>query len=149
MENFWVKTGVATVISFLTVKSKLQHEYLFVLFAAMVLDYISGVIVGAITGQLSSQKGIKGILKKLGYILVVCVAVLADVLLSNLGEKVGYSYAFDCTFSVLVVAWLTLNELISILENISKLGVPLPTFLLKTLKTFEDQTENSDTKIKK
>lgn len=56
MENFWVKTGVAAVISFLTAKSKLQHEYILVLFAAMILDYISGIVAGAITGQLSSQK---------------------------------------------------------------------------------------------
>ena len=59
-----MKTGVAAVISFLTAKSKLQHEYILVLFAAMILDYISGIVAGAITGQLSSQKGIKGILKK-------------------------------------------------------------------------------------
>ena len=149
MENFWVKTGVAAVISFLTAKGELQHEYILVLFAAMILDYISGIVAGAITGQLSSQKGIKGILKKIGCILVLCVAILVDIFLANLGEEIGFSYDFNCTFSILVVAWLTLNELISILENLAKLGIPLPTFLLKTLKTFENQTEKADVETSK
>ena len=80
---------------------------------------------------------------------VLCVAILVDIFLANLGEEIGFSYDFNCTFSILVVAWLTLNELISILENLAKLGIPLPTFLLKTLKTFENQTEKADVETSK
>ena len=32
---------------------------------------------------------------------------------------------------LLVVIWLIINELISILENLATIGVPLPTFLFK------------------
>ena len=34
----------------------------------------------------------------------------------------------------MVAIWLIINELISILENLSKMGVPMPNFLMKVVK---------------
>ena len=144
MENFWTKTGIAAAVSFLSIKSGLKTEFLIIWIIAMVLDYVSGVIAGAILGELDSKKGILGIVKKLGYILILCVAVLVDLLLANCGEQLGLNLGISCTFSILVIVWLTLNELLSITENISKMGIPLPSFLQKAIKSIQDQTENDD-----
>jgi len=51
-------------------------------------------------------------------------------------ELAGYSI-----FGLLVIVWLTLNELISILENMKEIGVPLPGFLLKIVDKLKSQTE--------
>ena len=48
-------------------------------------------------------------------------------------------------FGLIVTVWLIINELISILENLSKMDVPIPAFLTKIIKklktTVEDKTE--------
>ena len=36
-------------------------------------------------------------------------------------------------FAVLVAVWLIINELISVLENLSRIGVPIPNFLKKII----------------
>ena len=42
--------------------------------------------------------------------------------------------------------WLVLNECISILENISEIGVPLPAFLLKIIEKLEKTVEDTGEK---
>lgn len=43
---------------------------------------------------------------------------------------------------MLVTIWLIINELISILENLGSIGVPLPKFLLTIIKKLKTTTEN-------
>ena len=45
-------------------------------------------------------------------------------------------------FGLPVTIWLGINELISILENLGSIGVPLPKFLLKIIKKLKTTTEN-------
>ena len=48
-------------------------------------------------------------------------------------------------FGLLVAVWLIINEMISILENLSRMDVPLPDFLVKAI----EKAKNSiDTKKK-
>ena len=42
---------------------------------------------------------------------------------------------------LLVIVWLIINELISILENSGKIGVPMPDFLMKLLDRLKQTTE--------
>ena len=44
-------------------------------------------------------------------------------------------------FGLLVTIWLLLNECISILENISEIGVPLPPFLVSLIQKLKKTTE--------
>ena len=41
----------------------------------------------------------------------------------------------------MVIVWLILNECISILENIDKIGVPVPDFLMSLVKRLKSNTE--------
>ena len=40
-----------------------------------------------------------------------------------------------------VAVWLILNEIISILENLKDIGVPMPDFLVKMTKNLKSQIE--------
>ena len=42
---------------------------------------------------------------------------------------------------MVVTIWLLLNECISILENISEIGVPLPPFLVSLIQKLKKTTE--------
>lgn len=102
-----------------------------VLIGAMVVDYITGMSKAWIQNQLSSRTGMVGIIKKIGYLLIVACAMGLDYLiLSSLGN-VGIHLPENLTIALLVIIWLIINELISILENLAIVGVPMPGWLTK------------------
>ncbi|MCR5143515.1 MAG: phage holin family protein [Ruminococcus sp.] len=101
-----------------------------VLFAAMCIDYGTGMTKAWVTGELSSRVGVLGIIKKVGYLTAVCVAGIIDWLLISGLKQVGISIGLSYFMGLMVTIWFIVNECISILENLSTLGVPLPAFLV-------------------
>ena len=100
-----------------------------VLVSFMIIDYITGLIKGWYTKQLSSDTGLKGIARKFLIVLVLFVAVLLDRLL-NTGTWV---------FRTLACYFYIANEGISILENIVELGLPVPDKLKEALAQLKDK----------
>lgn len=119
------------------------------LLAVMALDYVTGMADAWVSRTLSSGAGLVGIVKKLGYLAAVAVAVVVDYIIQSVAARAGLDLGgFYAAFGLLVTIWLILNECISILENLSSLGVPLPKFLISIVarlkKTTETKGENSD-----
>ena len=56
-------------------------------------------------------------------------------------SQAGISTEQSVFFGVLVTVWLIINELISILENLKNLGVPLPGFLVTIIKRLKVSAE--------
>ena len=113
-----------------------------VLVAVMVIDYISGMTSAKRTGELSSRLGVMGILKKVGYLALVAVGMVVDYLISSALIHVGIHIQINYCFAMIIIIWLIVNELISILENLGELGVPIPEFLRKSIKKIKDGVEN-------
>ena len=110
-----------------------------VLLCMMVIDYVTGMVKAYMTAQLSSRIGVKGILKKLCYMAMVAVGAGMDYLLRGALVQAGID----------VTVWLTINELISILENLAAIGVPgFPRLskLLERLKNTVSKGDNADEK---
>ena len=112
-----------------------------VLLAVMVGDYVSGMAKAWSTGKLCSKTGLRGILKKLGYLALVGVAGVVDWLVRYGLTQVGVEVSFRFLMAAMVVVWLSINELISILENVAALGGPVPGFLQKLLGRLKDTVE--------
>ena len=94
------------------------------LLCLMLIDYISGVMAASINPNLSlnSQRGFKGICKKIMIMLLVAVAHIVD-------RAVGQAMAQA------VVVWFFIgNEGLSIIENAAKAGLPVPEKLKQTLE---------------
>ena len=51
----------------------------------IVLDYVTGICKAIYLKQLSSQIGAKGIVKKIGYLVIVAVAVIIDNIVGQTG----------------------------------------------------------------
>ena len=113
-----------------------------VLVAVMVIDYISGMVSAKKTGDLSSRLGVIGILKKVGYLALVAVGMVVDYLISSALTQVGINIQINYCFAMIIVIWLIVNELISILENLGEIGVPIPEFLRKSIHKIKDGVEN-------
>ena len=114
---------------------------LIVLLVVMLIDYITGMAGAAYSGKLNSRVGAVGILKKAGYIALVAVGIVADYLISNALLKIGIDLKINYCFGMIITIWLIINELISILENLGELDVPLPAFLVNIIKTLKNKVE--------
>ena len=114
-----------------------------ILALVMAVDYISGMVRAWVKSELSSRVGIIGIVKKVSYLLGVVVAIVADWVVMTAAAKIGVDLGGFYFFGLLVTVWLILNECISILENISEIGVPLPAFLLKLIEKLKKTVEDA------
>lgn len=86
-----------------------------ILLAFVVFDYVSGVLALAVEGKLCSEVGMKGIAKKVFIFGLVAVAHLVDT-------SMGNTHVFrDAT-----IFFYLANELLSILENAGRVGIPIP-----------------------
>lgn len=107
---------------------------LIVLIVFMVIDYITGVSVAVINKTLNSETGAKGLLKKLSIIMMLIVGVLLDRLIND-GAWV---------FRTLVAYFYIANEGISIIENLSLLGVPVPKKIKQILEQLQSDNNSKN-----
>ena len=84
-----------------------------------------------------------GIIKKAGYLALVAVGMVADYLISSALLKIGIDMQINYCFGMIITIWLIINELISILENLGELDVPLPGFLVNIIKTLKNKVEDT------
>lgn len=142
------KLSIATFLGILSAYLGIAAIPLILLLILMVIDYATGIIVAWIKGTLSSRKSILGILKKVGYLAVIVVGIVCDLLIEYAFAAIGLKINISYTVGLVIMIWLILNECISILENLSAVGVPFPGFLkgiVKHLKVVTTQTvEPSD-----
>lgn len=112
-----------------------------VLVAAMLVDYVTGMAKAWGAGQLCSRTGVRGILKKVGYLVLMGVAGVSDWLLRYGLEQIGVTVELKFMMAAVVIVWLIVNELISILENVAAMGGPVPPFLRKLLEKLKNEVE--------
>lgn len=100
------------------------------LIVAIIIDYISGLIKAYNTKTLSSSIGFRGILKKVGILLIVMLAVLVDRVTIDTGS-----------IRTLVIYYFVANEGLSILENLAEAGLPVPKTLKNALKVIKKENK--------
>ena len=98
------------------------------LIIVIILDYISGILSAFYNKKINSKIGLKGIIKKLCYLLVVMLAVVID----NLTLQ-------DGLIRNLVIYFLVSNDGISIIENLGKMNVKLPKKLIDSLEQLKKE----------
>lgn len=119
---------------------------------AMVIDFIAGMIASAKEAidhpndpnyGWSSKKGLIGIIKKFGYILVIFVAMIVDFTIYKLSGYLSITPPMNTFFSTLVTAWFILNECLSIIENAGRMGVKsIPKFLTNIISVLKGTVED-------
>ena len=112
--------GVGTILYFLFGEFDIALQCLLVFIA---LDYISGIIKAYTNKELSSKIGFRGILKKVGILIIVAVGVLVDRITGDSGAVRS-----------LVIYYFVANEGLSIIENLSQTGLPIPKSIKNALK---------------
>lgn len=103
------------------------------------LDYITGLIVGAVQHRLNSQISFIGLAKKALILVIVAVAHIFDTQILG-----GSASVFRSAACGLYIA----NEGLSILENAGKLGLPMPKKLRNVLEQLRDKSEEDEQDVR-
>ena len=98
----------------------------------IVFDYITGLTAACIAGEVSSKQGFKGILKKILVLVLVAVSVRIDELTNSGG-----------VLRTLVIYYFVSNEGLSIIENLGKVGVPIPQVLKRAIKELRKESNQN------
>lgn len=123
-----------------------EHWILFAVFLLFnVVDYITGWMKAKMANKINSTAGLIGVLKKLGYWIMVMVSFLASVLFIEIGNTLGIDLGITTLLGWFVLASLTINELRSIIENLVETGYNIPNILTKGLEV-ADKIINEENK---
>lgn len=112
-----------------------EHWLLFALFLFFnVADWITGWMKSRIAKKENSSKGWKGVVKKLGYWLMIAVAFGASAVFIEIGTVLGINLQITTLLGWFVLASLLVNEIRSICENFVEAGFDVPQVLVKGLE---------------
>ncbi|WP_185903596.1 phage holin family protein [Lysinibacillus sphaericus] len=106
-----------------------------VLIGFMAIDYLTGIMGGIVNRNLNSRVGFNGIIRKIYYLMLVGSVYLLSLVIPGI-EYAGAGAAI--AFCVL--------EFISITENGTKMGLPMPDFIKELLAIVKDKTGDGETK---
>lgn len=121
-----------------------EHWLLFALFLAFNLaDWLTGWAKSRLAHKESSSAGWKGVLKKLGYWLMIAVAFGASAVFVEIGSTLGINLEITVLLGWFVLASLIVNELRSILENFVEMGYDVPRILTKGLEVADKAINQS------
>lgn len=107
---------------------------LYALIAFVAIDYITGVMCAINDNALSSEVGFKGICRKVLIFLLVGIANILDLNVIGTGSVLRTA----------VIFFYISNEGVSLLENASHLGLPVPQKIKAVLEQLHDRAEDEE-----
>lgn len=102
-----------------------------ILLIFVVVDWLTGWAAAWIKHELRSRVGFEGIARKAAIFLVVTISHFVDIIVTG-----GTGIIQDA-----VIFFYLANELLSITENLGRMGVPMPDTLRNAVKIFESKSE--------
>lgn len=143
--NFY-NAFVGTIIAVLTMVLG-EHWYIFAAFLLLnIIDWLTGWMKSRINGVENSTAGWKGVLKKIGYWLMIAVAFAIAAALIEVGEVIGIDLGITTLLGWFVLASLIVNEARSIVENFVEAGYDVPKVLTTGLQVADEKLNGSDEK---
>lgn len=135
---------LGTIIAILTMVFG-EHWFIFALFLLLnVADWLTGWMKSRINGVENSMAGWKGVLKKLGYWLMIIVAFAIAAGLIEIGKVINIDLGITTLLGWFVLASLIVNEARSILENFVEAGYDVPTVLTKGLQVADQKLNGTE-----
>ena len=149
MEFDWMialKAGLAAVIGAFSAFWGWMGWLVAIWVFLMAVDYITGTAAAIKAGTWASKAAREGIWHKMGELVVVVVAALADrVLVVVIAQLPLIDIALPGTGLLLpmVLVWYCVTELGSILENAAAMGAPIPEWMIRILDSVEKKVDDA------
>lgn len=126
--------GIATLGGWLGYLVGGFDGFMYVLVTMVIIDYITGVMVAILEKKLSSEVGFRGICKKVLIFCLVAIASVVDTRIIGSGAVIRTATIF----------FYISNEGVSILENVSNIGLPIPNKLQEVLEQIKERSGDDD-----
>lgn len=97
----------------------------------MIVDYLTGLIAAGLEKKLCSRIGFRGIAKKVLVFVLISVAHMLDIVM-GVGHMIRDATAF----------FYIMNEIISIIENAKRVGLPIPPIIEKVINVLKNKSKN-------
>lgn len=120
------------------------NEIIIILALLMIVDYIVGVTLALRKKKWTKDKGIDGLVKKIGYMVCVLLGFLLDYIILWLAQNTGFNFNTGGFFGIAVSCYLVGTEGLSISKNLHLLGVPVPAFLVKSFEQIQEISQKQD-----
>ena len=114
-----------------------------ILLVLMILDYILG-ITAAVKTEKKFDKSIAlwGIVKKIGYAVVILFAIFIDLLLSQGISELNWNLPYKPLFTIVTTIYFCGLEFFSGCGHLITIGVPVPKFLIKFSNFLKNKVED-------
>lgn len=127
-----------------------EHWFLFAVFLFLnIIDWFTGWMKARMTNTSNSTKGWQGVLKKIGYWLMIAFGFAIAAALIEVGSVIGIDLQITTLLGWFVLASLLVNEARSILENFVQAGFKVPQVLSKGLQVANEMInkDSDDQKV--
>lgn len=116
-------------------KMKFINEFVFYLVPLifMLCDIVTGLAKAYVQKNIISHKMRSGIIKKCGEMMIIVLTAV-----------VVYSVQWPHQIIAVVSVYMILMEIISIMENLDGIGVPIPKWIEKTINNVAEDIDNGD-----
>ena len=115
---------------------------LWTLILLMTIDYVTGLATAWGRGEVQSSKARLGLARKIGMLGAAAAFYLAQ---RNVPEALGAQFLPQwLEVGTMICGWLVITELVSIVENLDRLGVKLPPWLRQALAKFNDEQSKKE-----
>ena len=139
-----IKAAMTAALSAVMARLGILAVPVFLMVACNIIDYATGLAaVGYRSEKIESYKGLRGIIRKICMWLLVLVGSLVDILIRYTVECAGIGISVPFLVATVVAVWIVVNEMISILENITDTGVRMPPFLMPLVRQIRRQIEET------
>lgn len=107
---------------------------LYALLAFVIIDYLTGIMCAITDHTLSSEVGFRGICRKVLIFLLVGISNILDVNIIGSGSVLRTA----------VIFFYISNEGVSLMENATHLGLPVPEKIKAVLEQLHDRAEEKE-----
>lgn len=147
-----VQVFISGILAYISAKLGFLFPALLLLMGMMVVDYVTGMMASKAEATdhpgdpaygWNSKKGARGIIKKVGYLCVIAVAMVVDYVIINVAGTMGYDMPVAAVFGLMVTIWYLLNEMLSVIENAGRMGAPVPAWLAKYIAVLKHKVDQA------
>lgn len=143
-----VKNIPSIIFNLLIILSENYGTIILLCCAFILIDLATGLTKAKIQGKITSSIGYKGFWRKISLLLTLAFGVCLNLFMDYLATLGLFPISFSIPISLTIGIYISVNECISICENLSASGVKMPKFILNALKSTEDKIANNTSQTK-
>lgn len=142
----WGRYLIATIGGFIATITQQYALILVCVIVAIVFDVITGLIKSKVTGEpWSSKRGTIGFWKKVALLVAFTFGIFLDYFIPVALSTASITLPFSTPFGLIIGVYITLNESISICENLYEINpMTLPKWIVKLLKASSDKINDKE-----